>query len=275
MWRQACRCDRKRHVPLASVSRIVVPSMDEKPLGPRIITRFLALRVCAAVMAVIGIFTVAFKVLEGWSILDSFYFSTTTIATIGFGDLRPSGLIGRLLTLALAVSGIGLLGGLVSGVLGEWLRPYESPREDAPPTVPPWAEVTLLLGIGVTGIKLCQPACRWFEALYLVLGAVTTAGLGDVVPTTAAAKLFIGVYSPLAVITFARLLGNLALRPLDAARSAAQRKVLDQFGKKLTPETLAGSRARWTRGSWSLHPCHVGSARRALMSRGWALAGHG
>jgi len=63
-------------------------------------------------------------------------------------------------------------------------------------------------------------------------------GLGDVVPTTRSSRLFLIVYAPLAVASFARIVGTLALRPLDEARRAAQRAVLDRFEAGLTAQTL-------------------------------------
>merc|ERR1711938_356756 len=85
-------------------------------------------------------------------------------------------------------------------------------------------------------------------------GTLSTAGLGDVVPTTSAAKLFLACYAPRAVGA-ARLqtrgpagrdhleigprpLGAVALRPLDRARRRAQRAVLERYRGCLTPRTF-------------------------------------
>ena len=57
-------------------------------------------------------------------------------------------------------------------------------------------------------------------------------------PTTDSSKLFLAFYSPLAVVTFARVLGALALRPLNSARRLAQRKVLQRYGGTLTKQKL-------------------------------------
>jgi len=69
-------------------------------------------------------------------------------------------------------------------------------------------------------------------------GTLSTAGLGDVVPTTSAAKLFLACYAPLAVCAFARAVGAVALRPLDRARRRAQRAVLERYRGRLTPRTF-------------------------------------
>ena len=57
-------------------------------------------------------------------------------------------------------------------------------------------------------------------------------------PRTAASKLFLAAYAPLAVLLFARVVGALALLPLEAAKARAQRAVLSRYAEGLTAETL-------------------------------------
>ena len=46
------------------------------------------------------------------------------------------------------------------------------------------------------------------------------------------------LYSPFAVIAFARVIGALAVRPLELARRTAQRAVLKRFGARLNQATF-------------------------------------
>merc|ERR1719506_917134 len=67
---------------------------------------------------------------------------------------------------------------------------------------------------------------------------MTTAGLGDVVVTTRAAKVFLSLYAPFAMASFGRLLALLALQPLQRARRYAQHLVAERYGTSLTARNL-------------------------------------
>lgn len=45
---------------------------------------------------------------EGWGLLDAFYFSVITISTIGYGDLAPQTALGKLFTIEYVLIGLGL-----------------------------------------------------------------------------------------------------------------------------------------------------------------------
>ena len=50
--------------------------------------------------------TVMFSLLEGHNLFDSFYWTITVFTTVGFGDITPHTVVGKLLFLVDAISGI-------------------------------------------------------------------------------------------------------------------------------------------------------------------------
>jgi hypothetical protein len=53
--------------------------------------------------------TVVYHFLEDWSWVDSFYFSSVAVTTVGFGDLTPTRDVSKLFTVAYIFSGIGII----------------------------------------------------------------------------------------------------------------------------------------------------------------------
>ena len=62
-----------------------------------------------SLVAMLALGTVVYSVLEGWSPLDALYFSTVTLATVGFGDLTPTTDPAKLFTIGYIITGIGIL----------------------------------------------------------------------------------------------------------------------------------------------------------------------
>lgn len=64
-------------------------------------------------LAVIAIGTYFYHVVEGWSWLDSAYFSVITLTTIGYGDLVPTNPISKLFTMIYVILGVGIIFGFI------------------------------------------------------------------------------------------------------------------------------------------------------------------
>jgi voltage-gated potassium channel len=65
---------------------------------------------------------VAYMVIEDWDFFDSLYMVVITLATVGFGEVRPLSHNGRILTMVLILTGVGLftfIAGSVAQVLVE------------------------------------------------------------------------------------------------------------------------------------------------------------
>jgi voltage-gated potassium channel len=81
--------------------------------------------------------TVFYSYQEGWGLIDAFYFSVTTLTTVGFGDLAPTTPVGKLFTVGYIFSGLGLIAGFINAIAEENLssgtrrRSNEEDQEDA------------------------------------------------------------------------------------------------------------------------------------------------
>jgi voltage-gated potassium channel len=62
-----------------------------------------------AVLIAIAVGTVVFRQLEGWSILDSLYVTAQTVTTVGFGDIAPRTVAGRLFATFFMMVGVGIV----------------------------------------------------------------------------------------------------------------------------------------------------------------------
>jgi voltage-gated potassium channel len=65
--------------------------------------------------------TIFYSYQEGWGLIDAFYFSVTTLTTVGFGDLAPTTPVGKLFTVAYILSGLGLIAGFINAIAAESL----------------------------------------------------------------------------------------------------------------------------------------------------------
>ncbi len=64
----------------------------------------------ATVLAVLILFsgTIFYRSVEGWSWIDSLYFSATTVSTVGYGDFAPATNLGKIFTIVYMFAGIGV-----------------------------------------------------------------------------------------------------------------------------------------------------------------------
>ena len=60
--------------------------------------------------------TVAFSYIENISLLDAFYFSIVTVATVGYGDISPRNIEGKILAIALIITGVGTFLEVIAGI---------------------------------------------------------------------------------------------------------------------------------------------------------------
>lgn len=69
------------------------------------------LRVSTIVISLVGVValgTVFFRLVEGWSWLDSYFFTVITISTVGYGSLVPVTALGKIGTTVFIFVGLGV-----------------------------------------------------------------------------------------------------------------------------------------------------------------------
>ncbi|MCB1417758.1 MAG: two pore domain potassium channel family protein [Notoacmeibacter sp.] len=73
--------------------------------------------------------TLFYRHAEGWSWIDSAYFSITTISTVGLGDLAPKTDAGKIFTMVYIVVGIGLFVTLITRLAATLVERRAGPDE--------------------------------------------------------------------------------------------------------------------------------------------------
>jgi len=69
----------------------------------------------------------AIILVEGLNLLDAFYFVVVTIATVGYGDIAPSGVYGKVVSVILIVAGVGTFLAIFAEIVFVWEKIREIP----------------------------------------------------------------------------------------------------------------------------------------------------
>ena len=85
-----------------------------------------ALPVVAGALIVSG--TIFYWRVEGWTVIESLYFSVVTLTTVGFGDLAPTTAGAQIFTIFYILTGIGVFVALLASVAQQ----YIAQKTDAP-----------------------------------------------------------------------------------------------------------------------------------------------
>ncbi|MCB1335325.1 MAG: two pore domain potassium channel family protein [Roseivivax sp.] len=70
--------------------------------------RLLTLTLLATLIGIIVLGTVFFHHVEGWSWLDSYFFTVVTLSTVGYGNLVPATAAGKIGTTVFILLGLGI-----------------------------------------------------------------------------------------------------------------------------------------------------------------------
>ncbi|MEM7335442.1 MAG: potassium channel protein [Chloroflexota bacterium] len=67
------------------------------------------IRLSILIFIILFLGTLGYMLIEGWTLIDSLYMVVITMTTVGFGEVQPLSQAGRLFTIALMFSGIGVV----------------------------------------------------------------------------------------------------------------------------------------------------------------------
>ncbi len=64
--------------------------------------------ILSLLLIVIASGTVFFRFVEGWSLIDSYFFTVVTLSTVGYGNLVPATVLGKIGTTFFIFTGLGI-----------------------------------------------------------------------------------------------------------------------------------------------------------------------
>ena len=68
-----------------------------------------ALRIVASLVSILLVGMLGYHLIEGWDYFDSLYMTVITLATVGFSETHPLSFAGRMFTIVLIMTGIGVI----------------------------------------------------------------------------------------------------------------------------------------------------------------------
>jgi len=120
-------------------------------------TRFLIILIL--LVAVAGLGTVGYMLIEHWTAFDSLYMTVITVASVGFNEVHPLSTAGRAFTMALIVVGLGTVAYGLSTITALWVEGdlmhlWENRRMER--RISGLREHIILCGGGETGRHIAQ-----------------------------------------------------------------------------------------------------------------------
>ena len=73
-------------------------------------------------LTIVGTGTIFYHFVEGWSYVDSLYFTVVMLTTIGFGDLHPTTEFSRIFTVLFILIGVSFILGFLNFIMSRTVQ---------------------------------------------------------------------------------------------------------------------------------------------------------
>ena len=126
---------------------------------------------------IVSMGTAGYMILEKWNFLDSLYMTVITLTTVGFGEVHPVSDQGRILTMTILVSGLGVVGYLIGTltqivVEGQLLRIMG--RKKLERKIEKLKDHIIICGYGRVGRIICEEIYRSKPTALVVIDSDST-----------------------------------------------------------------------------------------------------
>lgn len=73
----------------------------------------------------VGVGTLFYHFIEKWNWVDSYYFSVVSLTTVGYGDLAPTTVAGKIFTTFYLIIGISIIAALINNLIKNFIYKRE------------------------------------------------------------------------------------------------------------------------------------------------------
>lgn len=181
---------------------------------------------------------------EDWTFVESIYFVTVTLTTVGYGDLLPTTDASKLMTCGFVFFGIALVGtalGMIASHVIETLENLDGEEKDIdhPWKTLLWALVYSSVGVFSGAILysaiLSDEDMTFLDGFYMAVITGTTVGYGDFSPSSTTGRVLAVFWILASVILTAHSIGSVANLYTETVRERIRKRRLE---RKLTLEDL-------------------------------------